>query len=218
MAQSSIPLNSYPTNIASNSLSIQQDPYFQVKINVTETINKTKDQALEYLNLPLNTPIHQINQKLSQLQSQLLTIQNEIEDIQDSIQIVEQHPHRFKISKDEMNNRKLFLEWCKTNLNEIQNTKLKAQSKFEKYQRDSLLKTSPKQPARMNSIPLISNNGSELKSASFIETHTGHQQVIIKQQDEQLNSVLHTVTNMKEVALTMGQELDDQVGYDVDHF
>lgn len=35
---------------------------------------------------------------------------------------------------------------------------------------------------------------------------------LIQQQDTQLDTVMGTVRNMKEVAITIGQEIDDQVG------
>jgi hypothetical protein len=43
-------------------------------------------------------------------------------------------------------------------------------------------------------------------------------QLMMRQQDQQLDSVLNTVSTLKEVALTMGEEIEDQVGCVIGQF
>ncbi|KAJ3211283.1 hypothetical protein HDU67_004625 [Dinochytrium kinnereticum] len=49
-----------------------------------------------------------------------------------------------------------------------------------------------------------------MSNQKFIEREQGVQQQIIRQQDAQLDEVMDTVGNLKEVAIVMGKEMDDQ--------
>ncbi|KAI8998208.1 hypothetical protein BC832DRAFT_121742 [Gaertneriomyces semiglobifer] len=44
----------------------------------------------------------------------------------------------------------------------------------------------------------------------FIEREQEQQQLLMRDQDQQLDGVMHTVGNIREIAVVMGRELDDQ--------
>ncbi|KAJ3326978.1 hypothetical protein HDU93_002176, partial [Gonapodya sp. JEL0774] len=58
--------------------------------------------------------------------------------------------------------------------------------------------------------PLSAGPEDGLPPADFYENEVQTQQMLLRTQDDQLSSVLSTVTNLKQIAVTMGDEVDDQ--------
>ena len=55
--------------------------------------------------------------------------------------------------------------------------------------------------------------GEALPSRNFEENELQQQQQVMRQQDQQLDQVMHTVVNLKGIAQTMGGELTTQTQY-----
>ncbi|KAI9168514.1 hypothetical protein H9P43_007887 [Blastocladiella emersonii ATCC 22665] len=60
--------------------------------------------------------------------------------------------------------------------------------------------------ARRMFVSTVKNN------QQFIEDETGKQALMMRQQDQQLDAVMNTATTLKEIAITMGDEIEDQIG------
>jgi len=146
------------------------------------------------------SPDNEELQKTSEeIKSIMLTTNGSLDDLQDSITMATSQPERFSVGVKELKTRQNFVNKARKVIQEIDST---------------------------ISDPQVLKNAIGSKSSHIIEMDTfksqteeqdvangtelsAQNQLIIEQQDQQLDSILGTVQNLKDIAYTVGTELDD---------
>jgi len=109
-----------------------------------------------------------------------------------TIQIVETNQQKFNLSQAEIQKRKQFVSYARNTIMNIQKIIQEPRKKQQSFT-DPLTSSSYSNNVRM-------------------ENEQRHQQLLLQEQNEAMDDVLGTVYNMKEIARTMNNELDDQQG------
>ena len=186
-----------------------EDPFEIVKEDVEKSIAQLR-QLHQHLK---NTPSHQTQQpghrwKLEELEQQCRTIEWDLQDLQETVAIAEKNPQKFKLTQQQMEGRRLFLHQTENELASIREF-IKQQQGVGGNQADN----NQKRPNHAGT-PAASGATSGGKRYETEESPTHplgmQQELIMRDQDQQLDQVYHTVVNMKNIAKEMGQELESQ--------
>ncbi|KAI3654044.1 hypothetical protein MP228_000763 [Amoeboaphelidium protococcarum] len=180
------------------------DPFYIVKDEVQKSLNNLQQQFSRLANLKGPQASH-VREEIT---SQLKTIEWDIQDLEETVRIVESNPAKFRLTTAEVTSRRSFVEQCKSTLDRMH-------KQIQQQQQQQSASTKQQQ-----SNANFNNNGSFKQGAggantnnavnSMIQNEGDQQQLFMQRQDEQLDSVLHTVVNIKNIANTMNTELDDQ--------
>jgi syntaxin 6 len=175
------------------------DPFNTVREEVESSIVNLKslyDQWMGKINSGSSSSTQSSKRELNQLELNMTelieNIDMDIVDLEQTIQIVESNEQKFNISQSEIQKRKQFVSYARNTIMNIQKI---------------IQEPKKKQPAF--SDPLTSSSYS---NNPRIDNEHRHQQLLLQEQNEAMDDVLGTVYNMKEIARTMNQELDDQAG------
>ncbi|KAJ9066925.1 Syntaxin-10 [Entomophthora muscae] len=124
----------------------------------------------------------------------MLTTNGTLDDLQDSIDMAKSQPRKFGVTSKELNIRQKFVNKARGAIKEIDST---------------------------IADPRIIKNAMAVKSSHVIEmqplntsnepsqTMSAQNQLILEQQDQHLDSILGTVQNLRDIAFTVGNELDE---------
>ncbi|KAJ3241329.1 Syntaxin-6 [Chytriomyces hyalinus] len=154
----------------------------------------------------------------SELQSAVETIQADLGDVSAAVRIVAADPRRFGVDAAEVAQRTEFVARVRRHIDEFAATVAASRAPVPMAMpvmshpatNSNLKKATPK-PSRSASNNNNNNGNNNNNNADmFIGREQGMQQQIMRQQDEQLVGVMSTVGTLKEVAIVMNQELDDQ--------
>ncbi|KAJ3081057.1 Syntaxin-10 [Quaeritorhiza haematococci] len=133
---------------------------------------------------------------------------------------VESNPNRFRLQPGEMSQRKDFIEQTRRTVFDMRaaianahrspppNKGPSATASPAAQSRNALLATSNNPRARSTSN--TRHDDYQQSNQRFIDREQAQQQLLMTRQDEQLDGVLSTVVNLKDVAEVMGNELDMQ--------
>lgn len=163
----------------------------------------------------LNHTNEQLKWTADEIKTSIKTIEWDIQDLEDTIRIVEQNPSKFKLDGQEISRRKGFVKQSKTTIEAILKAVNEGQGRSINVQASPL---SPSSAAATSSSgfkkPLESRVVNESPITNYrddvIRDEHEQQMMVMRRQDDQLDGVLNTVTNMKNIALTINTELDDQ--------
>lgn len=143
-----------------------------------------------------------------EIKKSLKGIEGDIADLEDTISVVENNRTKFKIEDDELRSRKKFVSDTRAQLaaisNELQNTRTRG--KLENDQREMLMKR--KAPVDDKYARL--NAAIEEDNEQFIHGQREAQARIIREQDQDLDQLSHTVVNLHEISKTITGALDEQ--------
>ncbi|KNE67015.1 hypothetical protein AMAG_11480 [Allomyces macrogynus ATCC 38327] len=179
------------------------DPFYEVKASVVQSLDRARALASS-----LDAP-----NAVRDLRALLTATDADVQDLAESVAVVESNPARFGIDKSEVAARRAFVANARGAVKELQDRMTAHQTKLQVEQRSALLGPS----SRSAKVGAMAASGPSKMPGSkgndqFIADETGRQMVMMQQQDQQLDAVLNTVSTLKEVAITMGDEIDDQVG------
>ncbi|KAJ3358788.1 Syntaxin-6 [Allomyces javanicus] len=180
------------------------DPFYEVKASVVQSLDRARALASS-----LDAP-----NAVRDLRALLIATDADVQDLAESVAVVESNPARFGIDKSEVAARRAFVANARGAVKELQDRMAAHQTKVQVEQRSALLgpsSRSAKVGAAVAAAGPSKTPGSK-GNDQFIADETGRQMVMMQQQDQKLDAVLNTVSTLKEVAITMGDEIDDQVG------
>ncbi|GFY60448.1 syntaxin-10 [Trichonephila inaurata madagascariensis] len=180
-----------------------EDPFFVVKNEVVEAVNKTKDLYQRWCELKDLNLIskEEIEWTTNELKNSFRSIEWDLEDLEETISIVEKNPKKFKIDCSEINTRKAFIDKTKE---EVQSMKDKMFETREKKMRQGLLGTGYAKYTRLE------NEIESPTQSNFIEETQKAQQLIVDAQEEQIERVGETVGTLKSMSNQIRNELDEQ--------
>ncbi|KAF9397332.1 hypothetical protein BGX21_008974, partial [Mortierella sp. AD011] len=154
------------------------------------------------------------NEELVKTKEELLQIisnvEQDLEDLDDAVKAVIENPQRFNLTTRESNARKQFVDQTKRKVHEMRTT-LEKPVKIGSAQIDrlALLEDVGTSSPRGYQKPSRRENAM-YSNSKFVEQEAQQQQILLEEQEQQLDGVMNTVINMREIALTMNGELQDQ--------
>ncbi|KAF9916844.1 Syntaxin-6 [Lobosporangium transversale] len=191
-----------------------EDPFILIKNDVltslgnASTLYESWKRILQTVTSAENEELQKTKEELSQI---LTNIEQDLEDLDDAVKAVTENPQKFNLTTRESNARKQFVDQTRRKVLDMK-TKLEKPVKVGDAQLDRLAlledsagSSSPKgyqKPTRRENM-MYSNS-------KFVEQEAIQQQILMQEQDQQLDSVMHTVLNIREIATTMNGELQDQ--------
>ncbi|KAK9353218.1 hypothetical protein V1505DRAFT_362691 [Lipomyces doorenjongii] len=180
------------------------DPYDDLAREVDSQLALLRPQCQSYI-LSLTSPSPSAGPTpatptFENLTSTLDELELTIQDLRDSVNAVEASPEQFGLSMHQVSERRAFVDAKENEIRRIR-TQIKDASK------------SGYNHPEFTSVQ-IDDEGQErggMRSDYEMEIEREHQALLIQDQDEQLDSVLNTVQNLREQAQVMGTELQEHV-------
>ncbi|KAJ3089406.1 Syntaxin-6 [Physocladia obscura] len=166
-----------------------------------------------------------------ELSTAVANITEDLTDLASAVTAVAANPVRFNLDASAVAQRKDFVARTRRELDEINTTLTRKRAVSAQPQASNSLAPPPSTHPNSKSTAsspksdrdLLLGNGGKSRSQSeqprgltndkFMDRENGVQQVIMKEQNQQLESVATTVSNMKEIAIVMNQELEDQTAF-----
>eukprot|EP00052_Salpingoeca_macrocollata_P003227 m.34876 g.34876 ORF g.34876 m.34876 type:complete len:244 (+) comp13138_c0_seq4:62-793(+) len=182
------------------------DPFAVVKNDVQQALSNAKALYARWTQL-LESPgdAEEFSWTSKELRSALKSITWDLDDLAETISVVEQAPERFKMSADELASRKAFVADTKSTVKNMQEhvaqSKGREKAKSQAESRSALLGSS-----RYDKL----QQEIQSENQGFIEDEQQRQQLLMREQDEQLGEVTQAIGVLRQLGETIGDELDDQ--------
>lgn len=188
-----------------------EDPFFVVRDEVRQSLNNAQSQYSQWsMLLDSEADIDKVQGAGSELKNCIKSIEWDLEDLEQTIKIAEANPHKFRLDYGELETRKQFIRDTRSVIKRIKDHMGSDQvkSKLEQLKRKSLLHTAREKKPRGRYARL--EEEMERSNQDYIEQQRHQQQAMISRQDEQLDQVGASVSTLKRIGETIGDELDDQ--------
>ncbi|KAI8914929.1 syntaxin 6, N-terminal-domain-containing protein [Powellomyces hirtus] len=196
-----------------------EDPYFALKDEVEANVgNTTRLYAhwTELLKGPDTSAAGESFRRESEaLREALLDIDEDLKALQETIGIVESNPGKFRLDMREINARKQFVARTRATVQEMR-TAMTSPTSSKRAENDGREALFAKKSVRTTDPYGRTQEDYQMSNQRFIEREAQQQQSLMQHQDQQLDGVLDTVGNLKEIATVMGREMDDQTALLVD--
>ncbi|KAK9237198.1 hypothetical protein V1525DRAFT_404513 [Lipomyces kononenkoae] len=181
------------------------DPYDDLAREVDSQLALLRPQSQSYI-LSLTSPSPSAGPTaatptLENLASTLDELELTIQDLRDSVNAVEASPEQFGLSLHQVAERRGFVDAKESEIGRI------------RTQIENASKSGYSHP-EFTSVQIDDEalkQGGSMRSDYDMEMERDHQALLIRDQDEQLDSVLNTVQNLREQAQVMGSELQEHV-------
>ncbi|XP_070531647.1 syntaxin-6-like [Ptychodera flava] len=189
-----------------------EDPFFVVKDEVQKAVSNARSlyqRWCELLEDPSAVSKEEYDWTTNELRNSLRSIEWDLEDLDETIGIVETNPKKFKIDLPELEERKNFVLRTKELVKEMKDhmASPSTKSREERKSRQSLM---PNGPKRGQDKYTRLENDIEQSNQRYLDDTRQQQQLIMSHQDEQLEKVGDSVTVLKSMGQTIGNELDEQ--------
>ncbi|KAG0198654.1 hypothetical protein BGX28_007906 [Mortierella sp. GBA30] len=190
-----------------------EDPFILIKNDVLTSLSNASTLFESWKRI-VQTVTSADNEELIKTKEELIqilsNIQQDLEDLDDAVKAVIENPQRFNLTTRESNARKQFVDQTRRKVQDMITT-LDKPIKIGSAQQDrmALLQDAGSSSPRGYQKPTRREN-MMYSNAKFVEQEAQQQQMLMQEQDQQLDGVMHTVLNMREIASTMNTELADQ--------
>ncbi|KAF9937257.1 hypothetical protein BGZ75_009978 [Mortierella antarctica] len=190
-----------------------EDPFILIKNDVlaslgnASTLFESWKRIVQTVNSADNEELLKTKEELTQI---LSNIEQDLEDLDDAVKAVIESPQRFNLTTRESNARKQFVDQTRRKVQDMKTT-LEKPIKIGSAQQDrmALLEDAGGSSPRGYQKPTRREN-MMYSNTKFVEQEAQQQQMLMQEQDQQLDGVMHTVLNMRDIASTMNTELADQ--------
>ncbi|CAO3574837.1 unnamed protein product [Mortierella alpina] len=190
-----------------------EDPFILIKNDVlaslgnASTLFESWKRIVQTVTSADNEELLKTKEELTQI---LSNIEQDLEDLDDAVKAVIESPQRFNLTTRESNARKQFVDQTRRKVQDLKIT-LDKPIKIGSAQQDrmALLEDASGSSPRGYQKPTRREN-MMYSNTKFVEQEAQQQQMLMQEQDQQLDGVMHTVLNMRDIASTMNTELADQ--------
>ncbi|KAJ1696691.1 hypothetical protein LUZ63_005203 [Rhynchospora breviuscula] len=179
-----------------------QDPFYIVKEEIQDSIDKLQSTFQQWENIPSNTGehVHFTKELLTNCES----VKWQVDELNKAITVASRDPAYYGLNETELGRRK---NWTASALKQVQTIRRsveagKAKGGFSNGSRQELLGSS--QTGRSNTQYTAMDND------DFITSESDRQMLLIKQQDEELDELSASVQRIGGVGLTIHDELVGQ--------
>ncbi|KAF9433216.1 hypothetical protein BGZ76_009742 [Entomortierella beljakovae] len=182
-----------------------EDPFILIKN--ASTLFASWKRILQTVASADNEELIKTREELFQI---IANIEQDLEDLDDAVKAVIENPSRFNLTTRESNSRKQFVDQTRRKVQDMRTT-LEKPVKIgnEQIDRLALLEDAGTSSPRGYQKPSRREN-MMYSNTKFVEQEAQQQQMLLQEQDQQLDGVMVTVLNMREIATTMNSELEDQ--------
>lgn len=189
-----------------------EDPFFVVKGEVEKAVSTSESLYQRWCELLHDTdsvPKDKLEWTTNELKNSLKSIEWDVEDLEETIGIVEANPRKFKIMQEELESRRRFVSNTKSRLEQMKAhmNSPTSRSKQESATRKGLFTNGPK---KTKGKYTRLENEMESENQRFIEDQSQQQQLIMEAQDDQMDRVADSVSVLKHMGQTIGNEFDEQ--------
>ncbi|XP_002735572.1 syntaxin-6-like [Saccoglossus kowalevskii] len=189
-----------------------EDPFFVVKDEVQKAVSNAKSlyqRWCELLEDPNAVSKEEYDWTTNELRNSLRSIEWDLEDLEETIGIVETNPRKFKIDSSEIHERKQFVVHTKDMVKDMKEHMASPSTKTreDRKTRTTLL---PNGPKKGQDKYTRLDNEMDRSNQRFIDDTRQQQQLVMEHQDDQLERVGDSVTVLKSMGQTIGNELDEQ--------
>ncbi|KAF7914253.1 uncharacterized protein EAF01_000659 [Botrytis porri] len=180
----------------------EDDPFLQVQADVHHQLSLTRPLFTSYLRIHSLTksphPTPELLSARSDLTTSLSLLTDDLQDLRDSISAIQADPYKYGLQIEEVSRRVRMIGEIGGEVDDM---------------REELEKTMGGASSMAGGNAYNDDNtGSPLDDDYAAEFEHQQQMQMLKQQDEQLDSVFHTVGNLRQQADDMGRELEEQTG------
>ncbi|KAL4648550.1 syntaxin-10 [Arapaima gigas] len=187
-----------------------EDPFFVVKGEVQKALGRARglfERWEELLEDSAPVSRDELDWSTNELRNCLRAIDWDLEDLHETISIVESNPGKFRLTDNELQERKDFVERTRQAVQEMkeQLQSPTATARADKKNRQALLGAAgPGRHAAGLEPHLVS------ATSRFIQEQQEQQQLIMQEQDDQLELVSGSIRVLKDMSGRIGDELDEQ--------
>ncbi|EWC47364.1 hypothetical protein DRE_00332 [Drechslerella stenobrocha 248] len=180
------------------------DPFIQVQQDVTALLSTARQLFSSYLRIRSLAPSRTSPELLSahaELEDALADLEIDLEDLRLAVSEGERDPYRFGLEIEAVSKRRKWLKEVEAEIGDIK----------EELSREGNT-TGSSARARLPQITTSyeDDDAGNGRDDSYAQFEQMHQQQLMRDQDEQLESVYRTVGNLRMQASDMGRELEEQ--------
>ncbi|KAF9110276.1 hypothetical protein BGX27_006573 [Mortierella sp. AM989] len=190
-----------------------EDPFILIKNDILSSLNSASTLYASWKRI-LQTVTSADNEELVKTKEELFQIisnvEQDLEDLDDAVKAVIENPQKFNLTTRESNARKQFVDQTRRKVQDMKTTLEKPITiGAAQIDRIALLEDAGSSSPRGYQKPSRREN-MMYSNSKFVEQEAQQQQMLMQEQDQQLDGVMTTVINMREIATTMNSELEDQ--------
>ncbi|KAJ4957861.1 hypothetical protein NE237_024972 [Protea cynaroides] len=187
-----------------------QDPFYTVKEEIQESINKLQSTFHQWERIPLNTGEH--IHLMKELFVSCESIEWQVDELDKTIAVAAKDPSRYGIDEAELEKRR---NWTSSALTQVGNVKKaveagKVQSHKVTGSLNGMRQELMKFPDDRANQTGRSNQYTVQDDDDFISSESERQQLLLKQQDDELDELTASVVRIGSVGLTIHEELRGQ--------
>ncbi|KAK6352505.1 hypothetical protein TWF730_009329 [Orbilia blumenaviensis] len=180
------------------------DPFIQVQQDVTALLHTTRQLFSSYLrirSLASSRTSPELTSAHSELEGALADLEIDLEDLRLAVSEGERDPYRFGLEVEAVAKRRKWLREVEGELSDIK----------EELGKEAAIMAGSAKGRQPTSVPSWDDdNGSRAGDDSYTQFEQLHQQELMRNQDDQLESVYRTVGNLRMQANDMSRELEEQ--------
>lgn len=197
------------------SSTAEDDPFLQVQADVLHALPQTRSLYTSYLRIvslsatrPPTSP--EALSALSDVETSLSTLSDDLADLREAVEATQADPYKFGLEIEEVSRRKRFVDDVGGEIEDMR----------RELRNSTTTNNNTIQPSSNNKNGK-NDNGNTRKSKfveendlpppdSYAEFEQEQQLSMMREQDDTLDSVFHTVGNLRQQADDMGRELEEQ--------
>lgn len=185
----------------------EEDPFLQVQADVLSALSHTRPLFTSYLrirSLPSTspTPSPELLSARADLTNALTSLAEDLSDLNLAVQAVQSDPYKYGLEIEEVARRKRMVDEVGGEIEDMR-------EELEKGMSSAAYKGKGRANADVNGYGDDEREMLE-DPDSYAEFEQQQQLHMMAEQDQQLDSVFHTVGNIRRQADTMGRELEEQ--------
>jgi len=187
-----------------------EDPFYLVKDEVQKTVDEIGGIYSRWKELLENTNTAENDEfefTTRELTDHLGSIEDDLKALEETVSIVERHQQKFGLEDSDLAQRKQFITDVRNRVREIR-SKIDSpttQAKIDRDRRAVLMSGNQHSAKQINAAR-------ELRGDLLIGQESEDQQLLMQQQDEVLDDIHQGAVDLHEVSVTMGKELNQQIG------
>ncbi|KAK1436473.1 hypothetical protein QVD17_02253 [Tagetes erecta] len=179
------------------SMSSAQDPFYIVKEEIQESIDKLQFSFHQWENIPANSEKH-LHLKKELLES-CGSIEWQVDELEKTISVASRDPARFGITEVELGKRRRWTSIARTQVGNVKKAVGSISIKSGEHRELMRMPRSQQQDTTYNYIAGENDD--------FISSESDRQTLLIKRQDEELDEMSESIQRIGDVGLTIHDEL-----------
>eukprot|EP00038_Savillea_parva_P008851 m.179610 g.179610 ORF g.179610 m.179610 type:complete len:250 (+) comp14804_c0_seq1:347-1096(+) len=190
----------------------EADPWTSVKEEVVVSMAQARELFGRWQELAAEigptSDLDEFEWTTKELKKSLKSIGWDLVDLDETVDVVEENPAKFNLTRDELQVRRAFTKKTKAECDKISETLEDGRitAKVSSAKRDALMSGGTGASSRYAKL----QESARAENDNFIKGQEQQQQLVMREQDQQLSEVHQTVGVLKTMGVAISTELDDQ--------